>query len=362
MGAPTIFREVKAKSRSVFQGNFTEVGKAINSQEEHEAVRRAIFSCPMKAIRWIEQPKKSLRSSSPLYEGYPKLIEDNVYYMGFSDKTTFGCAGFFIHGKDGPNILIDPPIAHPQLVNAVKRMGGVQHLLFTHKDHTGNQAVWHEATGAPRLMHTKDVVYTKNNHSPFPVTKDFEMLLKLKPLESMTLEGVPGFIIMSTPGHTPGSLIFIYKSKFLFTGDSLAFSQAKGHLHAHRIQCWQDWGTQITSLSGLQEYSFQWVLPGHGDWQRFSSPAAAQMDLRRCLQWMREQEMGYTPFYRFIMWTLLRPKEGGLVHLLTDSFVMPSGAKAHFPNWTLPSWSVFATLLLTFTALRFRSRLLLRLT
>merc|ERR1719409_861215 len=79
--APEIFKEVKAKSKSAFDGKFTDTGKAITSQEEYDAVRRAIFSCPVKAIRWVEQPKKKKgqASRSPLYEGYPKLIEDDVY-------------------------------------------------------------------------------------------------------------------------------------------------------------------------------------------------------------------------------------------------------------------------------------------
>ena len=41
---------------------------------------------------------------------------------------------------------------------------------------------------------------------------------------------MPDLEIIHTPGHSPGSIMFLYKKKFLFTGDSLAFSPAKGHL------------------------------------------------------------------------------------------------------------------------------------
>ncbi|CAE8717777.1 unnamed protein product [Polarella glacialis] len=289
--APEIFREVKAKSKPAFNGNFTEVGKAIESREEFDAVRRAIVSCPGKAIRWVEQPKVSQVGLPSVFDVYPELIEDDVYYMGFSDKTTFGCAGFFIHRGEGRNILIDPPIAHPKLVDAVNRMGGVQHLLFTHVDHTGNQEAWHTATKARRLMHTADVVHVKNEYSPFPVTKDFETLLELQPLETTTLEGTSDFRIVSTPGHTVGSLCFVYKDRFLFTGDSLANSRAIGHLICFRIQCWQDWATQIISMNELQAYTFQWVLAGHGEWRRFDTADEARSDLQRCLSWMQHRSM-----------------------------------------------------------------------
>ena len=238
-------------------------------------MRQAVFSCPFKAIRWTRQPRVKKQPSLydgqpaiaislvlfsflkaiwwpsnsfffffcksfgqyfymafffcfffwsfwkvPLFSGFPRLIEENVYYMGHSDTSTFGSAGFFIR-HEGHNILIDPPIVHPQLLAAVEQMGGVQHLCFTHVDHTGNANTWHEATRAPRLMHKADVVETENNYTPFPVTKDFEVLLDLNvPGTSINLEGLADFQIIHTPGHTPGSIMFLYKKKFLFTGDS----------------------------------------------------------------------------------------------------------------------------------------------
>ncbi|CAE7781249.1 unnamed protein product [Symbiodinium sp. CCMP2592] len=344
--APEIFHEVRTKSQSAFRGSFSQAGKEISSEEEYQAVRKAVYSCPFKAIRWTRQPSMKPSTASFVYEGYPKQIEGDVYYMGLSDKTTFGSAGFFIRCAGGQNVLIDPPIAHPKLLEAVSRMGGVQHLLFTHVDHTHNVTAWHKATKAPRLMHRADVVSTHNEYSPFPVTTDFETLLDLKPLESIFLDGVPELRIIATPGHTPGSIMFLYKDRFLFTGDSLAFSPAKGHLHAFRIQTFQSWSLQAESLQRLLPYNFCWVLPGHGDWKKYDTAAEAQADLRTCVDWMLQQESGRTWLPRYVLWTMVRPKMGGLRQLLVDSLLLPQGAKDQFPNWTLPNWIFSLTLAL----------------
>ncbi|CAE7207218.1 unnamed protein product [Symbiodinium natans] len=357
--APEIFHEVRTKSQPAFRGSFTEAGKEIRSEEEYHAVRRAVYSCPFKAIRWTRQPRKRPSTSSFVYEGYPKQVEGDVYYMGLSDKTTFGSAGFLIRCAGGQNVLIDPPIAHPKLVEALSRMGGVQHLLFTHVDHTANHGAWHEATKARRLMHRADVVRTHSDYSPFPVTSDFETLLELRPFETVCLDGVPDLQIIATPGHTPGSIMFLYKDRFLFTGDSLAFSPAKGHLHAHRIQTFQSWKLQEQSLQKLLSYDFCWVLPGHGDWKKYETASEARQDLRKCLAWMLQQASGKTWLPRYVLWTLVRPKIGGPRQLLLDSLILPQGAKDHFPNWTLPSWLLSAAVVLPcacFLALRLHRR------
>lgn len=332
-----LFQEVKAKSRPAYQGNFSEAGKDVTSEEEYHAVRQAVFSCPQKAIRWVRQPKVKLAGLPFVYEAFPQKIEDDVYFLGHSDVTTFGAAGFFIQSQ-GSNVMIDPPIAHPKLVEAVNRMGGVHHLLATHVDHTANIGAWHEITKAPRLIHKADVVESKNDYSPFPVTKDYEVILSLKPLETATLKNMPDLEIIHTPGHSPGSIMFLYKKKFLFTGDSLAFSPAKGHLHAHRVQCWQSWELQTKSIEGLLNHDFSQVLAGHGDWKSYETTAAARADLERCLSWMRGQGKGRTWLPLYVLWTFTRNRPPGLFTLLADSFLMTQGAKDQFPNFTLPSW------------------------
>jgi glyoxylase-like metal-dependent hydrolase (beta-lactamase superfamily II) len=56
----------------------------------------------------------------------------------------------------------------------------------------------------------------------------------------------------------------MYRNKFLFTGDHLAWSPDENTLEAYRDYCWWSWPEQIRSLERLLNFRFEWVLPGHG--------------------------------------------------------------------------------------------------
>jgi glyoxylase-like metal-dependent hydrolase (beta-lactamase superfamily II) len=75
---------------------------------------------------------------------------------------------------------------------------------------------------------------------------------------------VPGFTIIPVPGHTRGHCVLLYKDKFLFTGDHLAWDPEAAELGAYRDYCWYDWEEQTRSMERLRDYRFEWVLPGHG--------------------------------------------------------------------------------------------------
>jgi glyoxylase-like metal-dependent hydrolase (beta-lactamase superfamily II) len=59
--------------------------------------------------------------------------------------------------------------------------------------------------------------------------------------------------------------VFLLDGRWLFTGDSLAWSHERGDLTAFRGACWYSWPVQMESLARLAErHRFSWVLPGHG--------------------------------------------------------------------------------------------------
>lgn len=346
--APELFLEVKAASRPALQGAFSEVGRDVRDKHEYQAVRRAIVSCPVKAIRWTRPAQLGRESGCPppLYAGFPKVIEDQVYHVGYASMPTFAAQSYFIRRDDGRNMLIDPPEAAEDLVEALRTMGGVRFLLFTHEDHTGNHQRWHDLTEAPRLIHKSAVVHTKDPYSPLPVTSMFEMQLTLQPMDSsQPLEGVPELRAVHTPGHSKGDLCFVYRDKFLFTGDVLAHSPALGHLIAHRIECWKDWSELTRNILSLQSQRFLWVLPGHGDWRHFSTEEEAQSAVRECAAWMEKQDAGRTWLLRFLLWFTLRSKKNRLLYVLADNVVLPPGARKHLPNWTVPAAFWWAALL-----------------
>ncbi|MEO6726238.1 MAG: hypothetical protein ABIU20_01735 [Blastocatellia bacterium] len=94
-------------------------------------------------------------------------------------------------------------------------------------------------------------------------------------------------LIIPTPGHTSGHVVFLYRNRYLFAGDHLWWSPNYNSLYASRNVCWYDWGEQTRSMERLLDYDFEWVLPGHG--RRYHAPDAVQMKphLRDCINKMK---------------------------------------------------------------------------
>ena len=62
-----------------------------------------------------------------------------------------------------------------------------------------------------------------------------------------------------------GSVVYLVDDRWLFTGDSLAWSYRREDLVAFRGACWYSWSELTTSLGRLADLAtFEWVLPGHG--------------------------------------------------------------------------------------------------
>jgi glyoxylase-like metal-dependent hydrolase (beta-lactamase superfamily II) len=79
------------------------------------------------------------------------------------------------------------------------------------------------------------------------------------------------FLAIPTPGHTAGHCVLLYRNRFLFTGDHLWWNREHERLGASHDYCWHSWPQQIASLQRLEQFSFEWILPGHG--QRVQLPA-----------------------------------------------------------------------------------------
>ena len=73
-----------------------------------------------------------------------------------------------------------------------------------------------------------------------------------------------GVLAIPVPGHTRGSVVYLLEERYLFTGDSLAWSEERKDLVAFRDACWYSWEALTESLAALAAYRFEWVLPGHG--------------------------------------------------------------------------------------------------
>ena len=152
-------------------------------------------------------------------------------------------------------------------------MGGVKYMYLTHRDDVADHAKFQHHFGCDRILHQDDTTSE---------TRSVEIQLKGQDPYQLATD----IIIIPVPGHSKGHTVLLYQNKFLFTGDHLAWSVPMGHLYGFRRFCWYSWTEQIKSMKRLADYSFEWVLPGHG--RRFHSKAMAT-ELQNCIEWMERE-------------------------------------------------------------------------
>src|SRR5262245_16522701 len=63
--------------------------------------------------------------------------------------------------------------------------------------------------------------------------------------------------LIPTPGHTPGSVCLLYRDKYLFSGDHIAYSPKRDSVHAFADACWYDWKIQRESVLALTHHAFE---------------------------------------------------------------------------------------------------------
>lgn len=241
------------------------------SQAERVAALEALLACPTGSIGTEEKPT----DIQQVQQQFPLKIDGNVFYCGYHSKKSFGAASYFIQRPEG-NVLVDSPRFTPPLVKQLEAMGGVRYLYLTHQDDVADHEKFHQHFGCDRILHQQDITSGTKN-------------VEIQPTGTEPFELADNLLIIPQPGHSRGHTVLLYKGKYLFTGDHLAWSARLEQLHAFRDFCWDSWPRQIKSMKALADYTsnyvFEWVLPGHG--RRFSAPPgdmAAQM--QQCIQWM----------------------------------------------------------------------------
>ncbi len=261
--------------RQIAPGIFTDQGEASvvhhqpETDEETKRALMALVACPTGSIGTIAHHDAHLG-----IDAFPESIADNIYYCGFNAESSFGAWSYLIvrPEDEGGNVLIDSPRFASQLVKKIEAMGGVRTMLLTHKDDVADHERFAAIFKCRRVMHDDDgaarrgVEWIVNGQDSVRIDNDV--------------------VAIPVPGHTRGHLVFLYKNKFLFTGDHLAWSPNRNSLIAFRNACWYSWTEQTRSMEKLLDYDFEWVLPGHG---RIHHDSAANMRdaLLDCIDWMK---------------------------------------------------------------------------
>lgn len=236
--------------RQIAPAVFCEAAKTsfVKTQPVRTADRRqalqALLACPTGSIGC--QGDDDVKA---VMNDFPLAVEEPVFYCGYNSPKSYGGNSYFI-GHSAGNWLIDSPKFVTALVRQLESQGGVSRIFLTHRDDVADAERFARHFGAERIIHRDE--------------------LSSQPDAEVVLDGAgpwelaPGFLGVGTPGHTQGHCVLLFQNRFLFTGDHLAWNRDERRLAAFRDYCWYSWPQQAESMKRLASFSFEWVLPGHG--------------------------------------------------------------------------------------------------
>ena len=254
--APTVFYDIGDQSAVYHQPE---------SAEELLAAQRALISCPTASIGDVA--KRDMRAA---VASLPEPIAEDVFRCGYTSESSFGAISYYL--RDSKTLVDSPRFANP-LVRNIEMLGGVDRMLLTHQDDVADHEKFHERFGCQRVLHRDDI-------------RNRTASVEVQPEGLDAVRIADDLLMIPTPGHTKGHSVFLYREKFLFTGDHLAWDPDDERLIAFRNACWYSWSEQITSMSRLLDFSFEWVWPGHG--RPVHLPAdRMHNELERCVEWMQ---------------------------------------------------------------------------
>jgi glyoxylase-like metal-dependent hydrolase (beta-lactamase superfamily II) len=228
----------------------------------------ALVACPTGSIGTTKHHDTRIG-----VDAFPSLIADNVYFCGFTSESSFGGWSYLVVRPEsaGGNLLIDSPRWATQLVKRIEKLGGVSRMLLTHRDDIADHELFRKKFGCERVMHADDGA----------TRLGIEQVIK--GVQAINLDD--DVLAIPTPGHTRGHMVFLYKNKFLFTGDHLAWSPRRQTLTAFPSVAWYSWAKQTESMASLTQYDFEWVLPGHGSIHH-DTKQNMRYHLQSCITWM----------------------------------------------------------------------------
>lgn len=256
--APSVFRRVKGQSAVCQQPR--------NEGELLEA-NKALLACPTASIGSVVR-----HPMADALAAYPERVEDEVYRCGFTSESSFGAFSYLVRTPEG-NLLIDSPRFSGPIVRNIDALGGAEWMLLTHADDVADHEKFHRRFGSRRLLHRDDVRRSTS-------------MIELQPEGREPRQVAPDTLMIPVPGHTAGHVVFLYRERFLFSGDHLAWDEPRERLYAFRNACWYSWEEQIRSMESLLAHQFEWVLPGHG--RPIHLPASRmRKELENCVEWMK---------------------------------------------------------------------------
>jgi glyoxylase-like metal-dependent hydrolase (beta-lactamase superfamily II)/ferredoxin len=226
-------------------GDFSFVQLQPSDALETRAALHALVACPTGSIGTADKG-----GVAEAVGDFPLAVAPRVFYCGFNSRKSFGGNSYFVEHPEG-NWLIDSPRFVEHLARRFAEKGGIRYIFVTHRDDVADASRYAERFGATRIIHRLELA----------AQPDAERVID--GFEPVAL--APGFLAIPTPGHTRGHTALLHENEFLFSGDHMWWSRVRGRLTASQDVCWYSWKQQVESVARLEPYSFEWVLPGHGE-------------------------------------------------------------------------------------------------
>jgi len=258
--APAVFRRDDGVGLSV-------VGRQPRADGERLRASMALVSCPTSSIGTAD--KGFARAAA---HALPDPVEEGVFFCGYASEKSYGASSYLVV-RDGGNVLVDSPRAAAPLMDRIGELGGVRFMFLSHKDDVADHAKYAARFGCDRIMHGDDgaarlgVEHVLEGHAEVRLGVDL--------------------VAIPLPGHTRGSMALLYRDRFLFTGDHV-WGEDDGTLEASRSVAWYSWAKQAESMARLLDYTFEWVLPGHGSPLRADSPQQMRAKVEALVDRMRD--------------------------------------------------------------------------
>ncbi|MYD66160.1 MAG: MBL fold metallo-hydrolase [Chloroflexi bacterium] len=232
------------------------IARQPETAEEQAQLWRAAVACPTQSIR----NRNARRPDEP---PFPFELAPGVLALGHNSRKSFGGHSYLAVRDDG-NVLFDSPRFERALVERVAELGGVAHILLSHRDDVADYARWADRFGARVWIHAADA-------DAAPKATDI-----IEGSDPTTI--APGVVALLAPGHTEGHLVFHLDERLLFTGDTLHWNHRRGELDVTPIQTWFGWEALAETMDMLAGLRVEWVFAGHGSWRHMGFDAyAAEM-------------------------------------------------------------------------------------
>ncbi len=240
----------------VARGGQSVFGRQPRTEQELSEAWRARLLCPTASIR-------TEGGGMPQPEGlFPLELTPGVHLLGYNARSSFGAHAFAIRrparGAVQGNLMTDAPRWTRAVVAPLEAWGGLSDILLTHRDDVADAERYARHFGARVWIHEAD-----RDAAPFAT----DILRGDAPMQLY-----PDLLAIPVPGHTEGSVAYLFDRRCLFTGDSLAWNFERGDLTAFRDACWFSWEQQTRSLGRLLDTPFEWVFAGHGGSQGLPAP------------------------------------------------------------------------------------------